>query len=63
MFSSNYRNEKNTIQIVGVYTVAKIPFEMAKFLLLKNLEVYTRPCFRRSSATLLADTGADVLEL
>lgn len=62
-FFINYRNGKCTVQAVGVNMFAKIPYEIAKFLHLENPELYTGHCFRRSSATLLADTGADILEL
>lgn len=62
-FFINYRNEKCIIQAVVVNTFTKIPYEIAKFLHLENPELYTGHCFRRSSATLLADTGADILEL
>ena len=38
-------------------TLAKIPFEIATFLGLENPKTYTGHCFRRSSATSLADSG------
>ncbi|KAJ8973509.1 hypothetical protein NQ317_000437 [Molorchus minor] len=63
VFFINYRNEKCTVQAIGVNTFAKIPYAIAQFLHLENPELYTGLCFRRSSATLLADTGADILEL
>lgn len=62
-FFINYRNGKCSVQAVGVNTFAKIPCEIAKYLCLESSELYTGHCFRRSSATLLADTGANILTL
>lgn len=55
-----YENGKCTAQVVGVHTIGKIPTMIAKYLGLPNSEAYTGHCFRRSSATLLANTGADM---
>lgn len=55
-----YVNGKCTAQVVGVHTIGKIPSMIAKYLRLPNFERYTGHCFRRSSATLLANTGADM---
>ena len=62
-FFINYRYGKCTNQVVGINTFGKIPSEIAKYLHLENPSLYTGHCFRRSSATLLADTGADILSL
>ena len=56
----NYKNKKCTVQSVRVNTFSKIPRKFADFLGLQNLEEYTGHSFRRSSATLLADSGADL---
>ncbi|KAF2895723.1 hypothetical protein ILUMI_10447 [Ignelater luminosus] len=58
-----YRQGQCTVQPVGVNTFGKIPSDIAKYLGLNNPNSYTGHCFRRSSATLLANAGADVLSL
>ena len=40
-----------------------MPQVVAKFLNLPNPEEYTGHCFRRSSATILVDSGADLTSL
>lgn len=40
-----------------------MPKAIATYLNLPNPEYYTGHCFRRSSATLLADTGANLITL
>lgn len=62
-FFTNFRSNKCTVQPVGVNTMAKIAFNIAAFLKLPNPESYTGHCFRRTSASLLANSGADILEL
>ncbi|EEZ99467.2 hypothetical protein TcasGA2_TC000033 [Tribolium castaneum] len=56
----NYRKQKCTVQPVGINTISKFPENIARFLCLPNPEEYTGHSFRRSSATLLADSGADL---
>lgn len=58
-----YRGEKCTVQRVGINTFSKIPSIIAKYLKLSNPEQYTGHSFRRSSASLLAGSGADILTL
>ncbi|XP_045462723.1 uncharacterized protein LOC123672598 [Harmonia axyridis] len=56
----NYKNEKCTVQPVGVNTFSKMPVSLQSilaFLMLNN--IHTGHSFRRSSATLLANSGAD----
>jgi integrase len=60
-FFLGYRNEKCTKQVVGINTFYKMPRMIAEFLKLPLPESYTGHCFRRSSATLLANTGANTL--
>lgn len=50
-------------QVVGVNTIAKIPKDVAEFLKLPDSALYTGHCFRRTSASLLANAGADLLAL
>lgn len=58
-----YRAGKCTTQVVGKNTLAKVPTAIAKFLGKENVDAYTGHCLRRTSATLLADAGADILSL
>lgn len=62
-FFLNYRNNKCTIQPVGINTLSKVPKEVALFLNLSEPELYTGHCLRRSSATLLVNNGGDFLSL
>ncbi|XP_037047598.1 uncharacterized protein LOC119082240 [Bradysia coprophila] len=55
-----YRNGQCTTQAVGINTVGAIPKRIATFCGLDAPALYTGHCFRRSSATLLADAGADL---
>lgn len=56
-----YKAGKCTKQPVGVNTIGSVPSLIAQFLQLPNSKEYTGHCFRRSSSSLLADTGADLL--
>lgn len=58
-----YRNQKCTSQPVGKNTFGAIPKKVAEFLGLENAQKYTGHCLRRSSATLLADSGANMTTL
>lgn len=60
-FFVNYRQKKCTTQPVGINTIYKIPKKIADFLKLPNSEMYTGHCFRRSAATMLSNSGADVV--
>lgn len=60
-FFLSYKKGKCSMQPVGKNTMGKLPSVVAKYLKLPNPEGYTGHCFRRSSATLLADSGADLL--
>lgn len=48
-------------QPVGINTLASMPKKIASFLNLPHVNEYTGHCFRRSSTSLLADSGADLL--
>lgn len=55
-----YHKGKCVNQVVGINTIGSVPSSIAKFLQLPNAMAYTGHCFRRTSATLLADAGADM---
>lgn len=59
----DYRKGKCTKQFVGVHKIGGIPKKIAEFLKLENPENFTGHTFRRSSATMLADNGGDLLTL
>lgn len=58
-----YKNGKMENQPIGINTIGKMPHIIATWLNLPEASRYTGHCFRRTSATLLADTGANTLEL
>lgn len=62
-FFLQYHGGKCTRQPIGINKIGAMPKEIASFLNLSNPEKYTGHCFRRSSATLLANSGADLIEL
>lgn len=57
------RNSKCINQIIGENTFAQYPKKIAKYLKLENPETYTGHSFWRSSATLVADSGANITTL
>ncbi|XP_031348761.1 uncharacterized protein LOC116174872 [Photinus pyralis] len=59
----NYKMGKCTVQPVGINTFGAIPKKIASYLKLPNASSFTGHCFRRTSATLLANAGADLLSL
>lgn len=58
-FFVGYRNGKCTVQPVGVNTFGAMPKRIAAFLNLKDVELYTGHCFRRSSAPVLEEYGSE----
>lgn len=62
-FFLSYRNGKCTKQVVGINTFSKIPSLIAQYLSLPHPEEYTGHTFRRTSASLLVDSGGDILQL
>ena len=60
-FFLNYQNGKCSRQNVGINKIGNMAREIAKFLMLENPESYTGHCFRRSSATILVNSGSDLL--
>lgn len=62
-FFFKYSNGKGCRQVVGVHQFGKMPQIVAKFLNLPNADEYTGHRFRRSSATILVNAGADLIAL
>lgn len=59
-FLVNYQQGKCTRQPIGKKKIAKMPSVIALYLNLPNADLYTGHCFRRTAATLLANTGASM---
>lgn len=55
-----FRNGKCINQVIGKNKMGSMPKEIASFLQLPDAKLYTGHSFRRTSATLLADAGADI---
>lgn len=62
-FFLDYRNGKCTKQVIGKNKFGTMPKLIAEFLGLEDPHLYTGHSFRRTSATLLANSGADLLTL
>lgn len=62
-FFMRYHGGRCYNQPVGKNTIAEIPCKIAKYLNLDNPKLYTGHSFRRTSTTLLANTGVEVLTL
>lgn len=48
---------------IGINTMGNVPKQIASFLHLPDPHLYTGHCFRRSSATHIANTGGDILTI
>ena len=59
----NYRNCKCNTQPLVVHTIASKPQKVAKFLNLANPALFTGHCYRGTSASLLVDSGSDLVAL
>ncbi|XP_029171116.1 uncharacterized protein LOC114940557 [Nylanderia fulva] len=59
----NYQKGKCTHQVIGLNKFGKMPTVIATYLNLPDPNSYTGHTFRRTSATILADSGADILTL
>ncbi|KAJ8919298.1 hypothetical protein NQ315_003882 [Exocentrus adspersus] len=59
-FFVRYEKSQCTVQAIGKNTFGKIPQKVAEYLNLPNSTLYTGHCFRRTSASLLADSGASI---
>lgn len=62
-FFINYQHRKCTIQAIGINKFRKNPQRIAEYLKLESPESYTGHSFRRTSATVLVDAGADITAL
>lgn len=62
-FFYSVRQGKCVNQLVGINTLGQIPQKIAEYLKLQDPKSYTGHAFRRTSATLLANTGVDVMAL
>jgi hypothetical protein len=60
-FFLKYGQNKCTKQPVGINSFGKMPSAIAAYLNLPNPELYTGHSFRRSSATMLASSGGDLI--
>lgn len=57
------RNSKATRQNIGHNTIGQMPKRIAMYLHLQNPGSYTGHSFRRTSATILASSGGNILQL
>ena len=62
-FFLKYKNGRCFNQVVGKNSIGTIPSLIATYLKKENPKAYTGHAFRRTSATLLANKGVDVLAL
>ncbi|KAK4886547.1 hypothetical protein RN001_002818 [Aquatica leii] len=62
-FFLTYRNGRCITSPIGINKIGQVPRVIAQFLQLSNPSLYTGHCFRRSSATHLADCGGDLLTI
>jgi len=59
-FFLNYKNGKCAKQVIGKNKIENMPKEIAKYLNLPDPQAYTGHSIRRTSATLLDDSGGDI---
>lgn len=62
-FFLKYTNNKCTANPVGINTFGKMLSVVAEFLRLPEPKQFTGHCYRRSSASLLAESGANITEI
>lgn len=62
-FFLNFQKGKCTVQTIGINKFRNFGKDIAKYLKLPNAEKYTGHSFRRSSATILSDSGATLKDL
>ena len=62
-FFVKYQNGKCHRVVMGIHKISSVPKEVATFLKLLNPHEYTGHCLRRTSATILVDSGADITAL
>lgn len=59
-FFINYQKGKCTMQFIGKNKISDVPSTVAIFLQLPDPKLYTGHCFRRSSASALSHSGANL---
>lgn len=59
IFFLKYCNDKCSKQVIGINTIGSMPTNVAQWLNLPNPKEYTGHSFRRTSATILSNAGAD----
>lgn len=59
-FFLQYHNGKCSRQVIGKHKIGEVPKTIANYLNLENPDNYTGHCFRRSSATALSNSGANL---
>lgn len=62
-FFLTYRRGKCVSSPMGINKIGEVPKNIAKFLKLSTPEKFTGHCFRRSSASHLANKGGDLLTI
>lgn len=62
-FFVKYQNGTCHRSVVGIHKLGSVAGEVAKYLNLPNANAYTGHCLRRTSATLLVDSGGDITAL
>ncbi|XP_033222705.1 uncharacterized protein LOC117176559, partial [Belonocnema kinseyi] len=62
-FFLNYQNGRCTRQVIGINKFGAMPKQIASYLQLPDPKAYTGHSFRRTSANLLTDSGANVTTL
>lgn len=62
-FFIQYQKGKCHKQVIGKNKIGEIPQTIAEFLKLPNAKLYTKHWFRRTAATLLSDSGANITML
>lgn len=55
-----YKKGRCSTQPIGINSFSKIPSLIARYLKLEQPHLYTGHCFRRSSASIVSESGADV---
>lgn len=59
-FFIQYHHGKCIRQPIGRHKIGEVPEHIASYLQLENTKRYTGHCFRRTAATLLSDSGANM---
>lgn len=62
-FFLKYNNGKCSVQPVGINAIQKMPKMIATRLCIPNAKLFKGHCFRRTSAALLANCGANIFNI